>query len=55
MDVYWPGKQYIDVLGFDPYNWYDTSNSSGAKNYTWTELRRVLHQDHGLAGCHRQQ
>ena len=39
LDVYWPGKQYIDVLGFDPYNWYDTSNSSGAKNYTWTELR----------------
>jgi hypothetical protein len=39
LDVYWPGKQHIDVLGFDPYNWYDTTNSSGGKNYSWTELR----------------
>jgi len=37
MDAYWPGKQYVDVLAVDPYNWYDTS-SNGAKKYTWDEL-----------------
>ncbi|MCB0919404.1 MAG: fibronectin type III domain-containing protein [Actinobacteria bacterium] len=38
METFWPGKQYVDVLGFDPYNFYDTTRSNGAKNWAWDEL-----------------
>lgn len=39
MAALWPGKEHVDILGFDPYNWYDTtSNSGGDKTYSWTEL-----------------
>ena len=40
MDAMWPGRQYVDVLGFDPYNWYGTSKkSTGEKKYTWDEMK----------------
>ena len=40
MDAYWPGKQYVDVMAFDPYDWYGTtSKRGGAKKYTWSEMR----------------
>lgn len=39
LNTLWPGKEHVDILGFDPYNWYDTTNNgSGKKSYTWTEL-----------------
>jgi hypothetical protein len=40
LNAYWPGRQYVDILGFDPYNWYGTSNNgSGKRSYAWTELK----------------
>lgn len=38
MEAYWPGKEYVDIAGFDPYNWYGTTSKSGKKKYTWDEL-----------------
>ena len=55
MDVYWPGKQYIDVLGFDPYNWYDTTEQQWGQELRVDRAAGVLHQDQGLVGCHWQQ
>lgn len=40
MEAYWPGRENIDIVAFDPYNWYETSSRSGTKKYTWDELKR---------------
>ncbi len=40
MEAMWPGAQYVDVTGFDPYNNYGTLKSSGQMNTTFTELKR---------------
>ena len=39
MSALWPGTQYVDVTGFDPYNLYGTKDSSGKANWTWRELK----------------
>ncbi|MCB0919403.1 MAG: hypothetical protein KDC39_12650 [Actinobacteria bacterium] len=41
MDSYWPGSDVVDVLAFDPYNWYDTTSRSGRHTLEWTELDTV--------------
>lgn len=38
MDVLWPGSEYVDVTGFDPYNWYGTRDASGRLISSFTEL-----------------
>jgi hypothetical protein len=43
MDALWPGKQHIDLVAFDPYNWFDTSNSAGKKSYAWDELKTAYY------------
>lgn len=40
MEAFWPGKENIDIVAFDPYNWYETTSKSGTKKYTWDELKR---------------
>ena len=41
MDNAWPGKEYVDIIGIDPYNWYSTANrTTGVKTYSWTELKQ---------------
>lgn len=39
MADYWPGTKYVDVAGFDPYNWYGTVKSNGQTQTTWDELK----------------
>lgn len=39
MDKCWPGAAFVDIVGFDPYNFYDTTKSgTTTKNYAWDEL-----------------
>lgn len=38
IDALWPGAQFVDVTGFDPYNWYGTLDASGRPVTTFTEL-----------------
>ncbi|MCB0919402.1 MAG: hypothetical protein KDC39_12645 [Actinobacteria bacterium] len=40
MERFWPGSQHVDVLGFDPYNWFATTKKSGSANHAWDELAR---------------
>ncbi len=40
MDNFWPGKEHVDVLGFDPYNFYATTRSNGTMNWAWDELSK---------------
>lgn len=39
MEALWPGAQYVDVTGFNPYNRYGTLKPSGNLNTTFTEMR----------------
>ena len=39
MQALWPGSQYVDVTGFDIYNFYGTVSSSGKTITTWRELK----------------
>ena len=39
MQRYWPERAQVDIVAFDLYNWYATSNPrSGKVSYEWTEL-----------------
>ncbi len=39
MEPYWPGREFVDVIGFDVYNWYATTNpKTGVVTYDWQEL-----------------
>ena len=40
MEAFWPGKENINIVAIDPYNWYETTSKSGTKKYTWDELKR---------------
>ena len=40
MDTFWPGKENVDVLGFDPYNFYATTRSNGSMNWAWDEMSK---------------
>ncbi len=39
MDALYPGPGLVDVVGFDPYNWYGTLASNGEQITTFTELK----------------
>ncbi len=39
MEAMWPGAQYVDVTGFDPYNNYGTLKSSGKMDTNFMELK----------------
>lgn len=39
MEALWPGAQYVDVTGFNPYNRYGTLKPSGNLNTTFTEMK----------------
>lgn len=39
MEPFWPGREFVDVIGFDVYNWYATTNpNTGVVSYDWQEL-----------------
>lgn len=43
MENLWPGNQYVDVTGFDPYNFYGTVKN-GSTNTTFTELKKYYNE-----------